>query len=435
MEYGPEFASLLRELRRAVDRTQGIGPSVGISHSAWQSYEQRSKLPSVGTLGKMVDELIAKHGDKAVPTQAQFVDAWLRSHGLKLDDGLAAALRQVPPPGVSLSDFSWLRAFAFTGERREQSPKTRLDCLIAPAAISDLRHLIALGLHPDTELVPDKELTARPWKELVRRYGDRDIVSISSGAVNAMTGLLNDTMVFRFDVMPEARMAYRAFLREMDHLENESALLTFRQCLRASELLGSSLDPAALLEAAGLSPDNPEYAKVAADVSDLLGGSTPTQFTSQFRQAVVDPLTRRRYQPEKTVDYAVVSLARHPFAGNDRLALVVAGTNGPATAGALQLLATGGLTGRPLGAVVSVQVRSVKGADGNSTSVLVPKVITPAYEPEEIVGSITTLLTSAPGPSGRSPLLRQIFGHWSDADLMAWKGLVTTLGELVARRD
>lgn len=80
-----------------------------------------------------------------------------------------------------------------------------------------------------------------------------------------------------------------------------------------------------------------------------------TAIVGVARQTVIDPIARRRYQPARDSDYAVISFARHPFGAEDRLALVIAGTNGPATAGAIHRLATKGLEGRPLGAVVRVR--------------------------------------------------------------------------------
>jgi len=416
MVYGPQFAELLKELRRNLHRSQNLGRVLGLGPGVLASWEQRKRMPQLRNLFPVTRKLAAGFPDDPIPSQAQFLAAWLESQDLDLDESVLEALRAVGPRSVSLSDLSWLEAYVFTGDRREGEGRTRLDCLIGPAAISDLRWLCGLGVDAATELILDKELTARPWDELVQAYGNRDIVSISSGAVNAMTGLLMDDMVFRFDVQSEARRAYRAFIRDMDHLENKSSLQTFRKCLAAADHLGSSQDPAALLKEAGLDPG---LGSVAEDVASLLGGLTPAQFTSLFREGIIDPFTRLRYQHERA-DYAVISFARHPFGAREKVALVIAGTNGPATAGAIKLLATGGIEGRPLGAVVRVRPA---GADGLPDA----EVVTRPYEPSDVVDSIDMILDGG-------PMLRGIFGHWTDQELLDWKELVIFLGDLLARR-
>jgi hypothetical protein len=428
MEYGPQFADLLREVRQTLNQTQAIGRALGLGNGAWQSYEQCTKLPSIQNLFTIADKLAAKYGPAAMPSQAEFLKSWLQAHGIRLDDGLVSSLHTTRPRGMSLTEFSWLKPFVFAGERREQWARTRLDCLVAPAAVSDLSHIYALGLDRDTEIVPDKELTARPWEELVERYGSRDIVSISSGAVNAMTALLNDDMVFRFDVVPEARLAYRKFVRDMD-LANEADLAMFQRCLAAADRLGTSEDPARLLREAGLPQADPDAVRVASDVSELLGGFTSAQFTSLFRLAVIDPLVWRRFQSDKIFDYAVISVAHHPFGDRDRIALVIAGTNGTATAAAVQLLARGELSGRPLGAVVNFHHRWVTDKSGRRSQQLVPNVITAPYKPEDIVDAIDRLV------SGSSGAVRGLFRNWSDEDLEAWKELVRTLSGVLDRRS
>lgn len=433
MEYGPEFSRLLRDVRSMLDQSQDIGRAIELGHGAWQSYEQRTKLPSIANLFKIADRLAAKFPGRPIPSQGQFLEAWLQSHKVGANDAVLRALAETRPRVPSLAELSWLDGFVVTGERREPWARTRLDCLTEASALSDLRHLLSLDLSRGTELVPDKELTALPWDELVRRYGDRDVVAISSGAVNAMTGLLNDDMVFRFDAVPEARSAYRAFIRDMDDLEREAELRVFQQCLAAAERLKSSQDPVALLVEAGLASDRPRFTRVAKAVSDLLGGSTPSQFTSLFRQAVLDPLVRCRHQPEKTFDYAVVSFARHPFGSAGHVALVVAGTNGAATAGAVQALARGDLAGRPLGGVVRVRVRTKVDEDGVESRVLAPEVITPPYVADEVVASIERI-SDGNAARGSRTMLRSIFGNWSDDDLRDWIELVRTVSGVLARR-
>jgi len=433
MDYGPQFSSLLREVRRALKMSQDIGRAVDLGHGAWQSYEQRSKLPSVENLFRIADRLATKFPGQPIPSQAQFLEAWVAAHGIVVDERIVTALRGIRPHRPSLTELSWLKCFVFTGERRERWARTRLDCLIEPAAMSDLRCVHALRLDPGTALIPDKELTARSWEELTRRYGDRDIVSISSGAVNAMTGLLNEDMVFRFDVMPEARLAYRSFIRDMDHLEHEPELRMFQQCLDAADHRVPSHDPAILLREAGLPADDPRFVRVAESVNTLLGGSTPSQFTSLFRQAVVDPLSRRRYQPEKAFDYAIVSFARHPFGSPSGVALVIAGTNGVATAGAVQALAAGQLEDRPLGAVVSVRVSKVLDADGVEMPLLVPEIVTPAYDCSTLIESLDRIIDGHPAGGART-MVRSMFANWSDEDLIKWKELVGSLGDVLRRR-
>lgn len=432
MGHGPQFSNLLKELRRSLGKSQSIGRVLGLGNGAWQSYEQGSKLPSIQNLFLIADRLAVKFDGEPVPSQAELFVSWLEAQDLDIDEDILRALRSIRPPRASLTEFSWLRPITFTGERREQWARTRLDCLIGPAAISALRWFDALGLGRDNERVPDKDLTAHSWDDLVERYGDRDIVSISSGAVNAMTGMLNDALVFRFDAVPEARTAYRAFIREMPYLESEIELRAFQQCLVAADRLGSSQDPAVLLREAGLRADDRQLVKVAEDASAMLGGSTPSQFTAVFRQAVVDPFQCLGFQSEKTFDYGVVSFARHPFGSEDRIALVIAGTNGIATAGAVKLLASGGMTDRPLGAVVRVRVRTVE-KDGRNSFELVPEVVTPPYEPDGIVRSIDGLIESRPVRGART-MARSLLGNWSDDDLVEWKGLVVHLSEVLANR-
>ena len=423
MAYGPQFSDFLQHLRHTLDQNQGIGKMLGLGSGVWQSYEQRKRVPSIKTLLSIADTLVVKFPNRSVPSQAQFLAAWLAAQDIAAEDSLLRALRAIGPRRLSLTDLSSLSAFVFTGERREEQARTRLDCLIAPAAISDLRWVCGLGLDPGTEVIIDKELTLHPWDELVKRYGKRDIVSISSGAVNAMTGLLIDEMVFRFDALPEARRAYRNFVRDMAHLEDDAVLPAFQGCVAAADRLGSSQDPEALLAEAGLST---AFLHVAEEVTCLLGGSSPTQFTWLLRQAVLDPLKRARYQPERTSDYAVISFARHPFGAKDKVALVIAGTNGPATAAAIRLLANEGIEGRPLGAVLRIR-QAVANGDPKA------EIVTPRYEPRDIIESIDIILN---GASARGPrtMLQGIFGQWTPQELLEWKNLVDTLGTCLAAR-
>lgn len=427
-KYGPQFASLLREVRRVLDVSQEVGEQIGLGSGAWQSYEQQAKVPTIPNLFRIPRELVRHHPTKPVPSPARFLAEWLAAHeDVAVDEAIIDQLRAAPAPRMSLTDLSWLEAYLFTGDRRERQATTRLDCLIGDASTADLRQVFGLGLGRETLLVTDKHLTARPWVDLVAQYGTRDVVSISSGSVNAMTALLNDDMVFRFDVVPEARAALRTFVRGMDHLESEVELGVFQACLAAADRVGSTQDPTALLEETGL-PATDRNKGVAGDVATLLGGPTPRQFTSLFRQAVVDPVRRTRLQPERNYQYAVISFARHPFGSPDHVALVVAGTNGSATAGALDLLAGGRVVDRPLGAAVRVHVRD----DGAGRSkVLVPEIVTPPYEPADIVRSIDSMIPV--GDGGPPTTLRRIFGNWTRDELGAWKSLVEDLAARLGR--
>lgn len=421
MGCGPEFGEFLKALRGTLGANQSIGKTLGLGRGVWESYEQGRRLPEIDTLFTLAAKLAARFPHHRVPSQAQFLAEWLAAQDVDVDAALLRSLRRQGALRVSLADLAWLNPYVFIGERREVRARTRLDALVEPAASSDLHWICGLGLDPSTEVIGDKELSLRPWDELVRRYGDRDVVSLSSGAVNAMTGLLVGDMVFRVDAMAEARAAYRSFVRTMDHLEDRDLLLAFQACLAAADLLGSSGDAEALLEKAGLGR---ESLSVAEDVAELLGGSTPSQFTSLFRQGFLDPVMRRRYQPEREDDYAVISFARHPFGAEDKVALVIAGTNGPATSGAIRLMATEGIEAWPLGAIVRVS----QSAGGWSPA----EVVTNPYTPQELIRSIDQIL-EAP-PSGRRTMLRGVFGNWTDQDLRDWKQLVNDLAAIMERR-
>lgn len=424
MAIGPQFAECLKGWRQSEGVKQLVGRRVGLGKGVWESYEQGKRLPNLRTLFSMPRKLAAEFPDKRVPSQGELLEAWLAAQDVGAEEELLAVLRQLGARRASLANLSWLNANVFTGERREERARTRLDCLVNAAAISDLKYLLQLGLDPATELTVDKELTTRrSWDELVQHYGSRDVVSISSGAVNAMTALLIDGMVFRMDAMAEARRAYRRLVTDMGHLETDpQQLQAFQACLAAADRLGSSADPALLLTEAGL-PSGLQT--VAEDVAGLLRGSTPSQVASFFRQGILDPIMRKRFQPEQGDDYAVVSFARHPFGAPDKVALVIAGTNGPATSAALWLLATQGIEDWPLGAVMRVGGVRANGLPN-------VEVVTKRYKPTDIPASIDEVLKT--GPDGERTIPRGEFGNWTDDELRKWKELAVSLAKVLAER-
>jgi hypothetical protein len=220
----------------------------------------------------------------------------------------------------------WLAPLTvFVGDRRDTPPQTAGDILALPAATGDLQFLPRLQLPPDTEIRSDK--TIFDPETLGKLVEDRNLLILGSPAANLIARAINNGSCFSFRNEQDA-MTYDRTIRE--RFED----LTMKQLMMM------------------ISPNGPipEELETMARLRNYV-------LTGFAQRGILDPVKYvglRARSSGDTVDFCLVSLAKHPWS-DDRVAIVAAGIGGAGTAGAVQMLAEpGAFEKHPLGGVIKV---------------------------------------------------------------------------------
>lgn len=233
-----------------------------------------------------------------------------------------------PAPRRTLEYFP--RAFEplviVTGDRREDPPKTCGDVGALSASPIDDRYVREIPLAPNTDKISDKVFVVAEDSYLKRRFGATNLLVIGSPASNHLARIVNRGALFRFAFDPRTS-------REIDEI------------IQGGEKA---------MEEGGVS-----NLKVFRD-----GKMAELKFImNEFKQGgIFDPLFEtyrvRARSLRDGVDFATVTIAKHPYADSDDfVAIMAAGFHLPGTVHAMKFLSSPlQFESHPFGGVVEVRM-------------------------------------------------------------------------------
>ena len=388
-----KFAVMLRDARAHALTADGhrltqddLGRMVSISAQRISQFELGLVLSSLKSLGPLHAALT-----RATPVSSPMTDlsgwllAWLEDKVLDgsdelVPDDMAAALEQLRVGGArlpsagrvsadtpldNLADFPGADPFTIIlGDRRELSARSAGDCLIYSGSVTDSMYLALFGGNlTRAEITTDKLLARLPFARLRERaeLSERNLLIIGSPAVNWATRLLNKGAVFPFRIDEDVFQRSEHLLTD-DRMQNRDFASTFWK-------LAQSVRPghgSAPLDSSLLDDDERPYAEDAEELlRPVLAGSTAKALMNRFRAlGILDPADQENHgtNVHSDNDFAVITLARNPFARTDRYrAVICAGVHGSGTAAAVRTLATDAerfFRSRPFGGVLEVRTNT-----------------------------------------------------------------------------
>lgn len=348
-------------------------------------YETGRAIPTLPAL-VAIREFFTQRG-RQVPDDtldtARWLVEWLAANAERVKDlpesvtGAIALLReQIDPSGFrsdgplnTLADFPGRDPFTIIlGDRRETRAKSAADCLIYSGSMTDSMYLPLLGRHLEKAVIRSDKLLARMPLDSLRRMpelSNSNLLVIGSPAANWGSRILNREAVFSF-VIDEGVMQRTEAMSHDERMQDESFASIFWKLAQTMRKRrgGSDIDIDAVRRA-GIDRDEEGFLLPAADlVRETLQGSTARVMMNQFRAlGIVDPADEEHHATttHSANDFAVVTLARNPFAEDPRYrAVICAGIHGPGTASALRELMRnpqGLFDKRPLGSVLEIKLR------------------------------------------------------------------------------
>jgi hypothetical protein len=226
-----------------------------------------------------------------------------------------------------------------SGDKREDSESriSQGDFGAVTASPAEARYLLSLGLRPDVEFFSDKIFVLEGPKELRARFGKKNILVLGSPGSNHLcrrlhlatpTEVRRGVPIFRFNVGPWTLDGIEEFLLGL-------------RGLNSKELVGKQGDP-------------------------RTNRSLRHSLRQLFTGGIVDPTNQnlwlRAVEIPPARDFGVVTLARNPFADDDKYACIIAaGFHMFGTAYALKMLGTPSLfSSHPFGGVLRVDMDSGK---------------------------------------------------------------------------
>lgn len=291
-----------------------------------------------------------------------------------LDRSVADILRRTmrvvaqPRPSIPRSLVDFPHAFypltIICGDRRETSPRTRGDMFAYSLAITDLTYLAQLGLDQSVPIRSDKLFMVMDETYLRQEFAQTNLLIIGSPAVNFAARMINNTAVFRFELGPETA-GWQHYVASRQPPKDRNYLQIFWEMAQGPKPV--DITPYRDL----LVRDKPiplqDLIDLAALVDKLLGRSGPKELMNAFRKPGIIDLADDAVHAQTTRDdndFAVISLARNPFAAPESpyVSIMVGGIHGPGTAHALRALAHSAESFRdhPFGGVIEVQIDTYK---------------------------------------------------------------------------
>lgn len=259
-------------------------------------------------------------------------------------ESLSAAIRDLPPVVSSagpkgrrtLADFpeAFYPLVVVCGDRREKSDKIHVADLGAMSNSSaELRWLLKLRLPPETEIWGDKIFLREDAQQLRTRFGGKNLLIVGSPACNHLARRL----LLR-QPPPGWRRGLPFFRFNFDQdtsLKIENKLEKLREAT-SDQLLGVSED-------------------VARDLRYWA--------RHMFGQGIFDPSGTEKHwiramQPDSTLDWGLVTLARNPFCHDETsVSILAAGFHMFGTAKAVERLSNpNSLAEHPLGGVLRIAI-------------------------------------------------------------------------------
>jgi transcriptional regulator with XRE-family HTH domain len=267
-------------------------------------------------------------------TSPKRVTGWKRAQA-----AYHSLLTRFPNPGQGTSPESgtlatwreWISpVLVIVGDRRETPPRSPADLLAESGAMGDLHFFPQLLLPADTPILSDKICSIARDDSLRKLLQDKNLLIIASPAANLMARAVNSGSCFSFS-LPKDVMAHAEELKNI---------------LEPIKYLPDELE-----RYGGVNNNTPEQTKWSQTRRYMIFGFA--------RNGILDPVDyvgMRATSTSASVDYGLVSLCRHPWS-DSRVAIMVAGLHGPATAAAVKLLAQkDAFKGRPLGGVFQVYI-------------------------------------------------------------------------------
>ncbi len=248
-------------------------------------------------------------------------------------------------------------------DRREVPPDSPADLFIRSGAVTDFQFLPLLkGMTEPLTICSDKFFVLMKDDWLRERFSGRHLLVVGSSGVNWLTRSLAGTALFRPLIEPTWR-AWDDDYRATEELDDHRMLGVFwRLVERAQYSQDRRVDPASI-PAGLLGPAQHDRLPRATELARrILGGNTESNIVQQFRvPGFADPADGERHGrlPGENTDFAVLSLAPHPFDDSgDYFAIVVAGISGPGTAHGLKALLTEQrlFAEHPFGGVIKVHL-------------------------------------------------------------------------------
>ena len=273
--------------------------------------------------------------------------------------------RPIPRYPCSLQNFPerFEPLVAVFPDRREVPPDSPADLFIRSGAVTDFQFLPLLkGMTEPLTICSDKFFVLMKDDWLRKRFSGRHLLVVGSSGVNWLTRSLAGTALFRPLIEPTWR-AWDEDYRDTEELDDHRMLGVFwRLVERAQHSVDRRVDPDSIPSGL-LGPAQRDRLPRATELARrILGGSTESNIVQQFRvPGFADPADGERHGrlPGENTDFAVLSLAAHPFDDSgDYFAIVVAGISGPGTAHGLKALLTEQdlFADHPFGGVIKVHL-------------------------------------------------------------------------------
>jgi nucleoside 2-deoxyribosyltransferase len=246
-----------------------------------------------------------------------------------------------------------------TGDRRESVPQSKADLLAYSFSVTDLSYIQHLNLG-ETEIYSDKYFVLYDKETLKRKFGGKNLLVIGSPAVNFLARIINDDMLFRFNIAESTKSKIDAQLEILDKIKFDQRGLTIYQQL----LMGASSLEEAIIRTEHLATEKQELERRYRWLFEEFKATELKSYKALLhefdRPGIWDPIegTIHGASPKGNRDYGLVSIAKHPYAENDSfVAVCAAGVHGIATAQCIKLLANPrNFENRPYGGIVEIQM-------------------------------------------------------------------------------
>lgn len=332
--------------------------------------------------------------------------ATTQRHGATLADGVGA----FQPLGVVVGD---LRAWP---------ARTRGDLFVNSASPGmDLAFIggVLNKLETPAEVFSDK-ITVASEPDYIREALNCNLLVVGAPSVNLMTRQINGSAPFHFNIPVDWQEWDRRVRANPDLDDPQLRRLVWVLVRKAGD--SAPLDEAGLREEFVEQLDSELIRKACCLTETLLTVRGQRRSLADIVQAfhaagISDCITGQvQANPRHNEDYAVVSLARHPYS-DDHMAILVAGIGGYGTAHALRLLADQPeiFEERPCGAVIRVAIPEASrigwGELLRQTTSAGRDDVTPKYKLSELLAKLTA---SSRADAGFVP---PAFEHWASTDL------------------
>lgn len=367
--------------------------------------------------------------DTPAHSRLEWVRRWLMAQGA--DEGTTQLMAEAVERGrlrttagrPTLADGieAFLPLTLVVGDRREWPARSAADMFVesssAGADLSAVPALIArMGtprpLSPSSvELTVDKELAVSSPGRMAEALGGRNLLVVGSPAVNLATRDVNPGAPFHFEV-PEVWQKWERWVQRLPALDDPTLRLIVWDLVRSVPTGAADIPDAALREAESRF-GRAHIAEAAALTRRLLdvdgrGMRSLAAIMSHLRtRSIVDPVAEEVHSyPRQSQDFALVSLAPHPY-DDDRVAILVAGMHGLGTASAMRSLSERPevFARRPMGAVMAVDAGGAtwRRPPPGTTSAPAGAVQTPEYTVADLYDKLAGSRSSAAAFQGWPP--------------------------------